>query len=131
VAGADDARRHVACRGKRRAARPPISHTVGQTTNGGTWMNEADPADSGRSSATTVARRVAVVTAGLCALVIMVNLGSGTASGRLGIRIVLPLGCLVSVAGNGIVTDDRAKMVLALCGALIVTAAVVLDLLGY
>jgi hypothetical protein len=28
VAGADDARRHVACRGKRRAARPPLSHTV-------------------------------------------------------------------------------------------------------
>ena len=92
-------------------------------------MTGTNPNESITRDAGTVARWIAVVAAGLCVLIIILNLVRPKTTGWMSPRTVAPLGLLLSM-GSIVATQKAAKIVLAVCGATLVTAALLLDVLG-
>ena len=87
-------------------------------------MNETNPTGASRSAPSIVARWMAIVLAGVCTVVIIVNLGTAGATNRVAGRFVLPLGCLLTSLSTLIGRRDRARMALLIGGASSLVAAV-------
>jgi len=82
---------------------------------------------SGKTTASTVARWAAGVTAGLCVLIITLSLVRPATTRERSVSIVFALGLLLN-SGSIFATHERRKMVLVVCGALLVVAAVLLHM---
>ncbi len=72
-----------------------------------------------------------MVLVGACTILLVANLATGTVTDAFGIRIVAPLAFLLLSVGNLITRHDRARLALALCAALLIVTAVMLDMSGF
>lgn len=93
-------------------------------------MNDNQSARPSNNTAIILARWIAVMVAGACTIVIVMNLAGSMTTDGCGRRIVSPLG-LILISGGVLTRHDRVRLVLGIAAALTVVAAVVLDVSGF
>jgi len=92
-------------------------------------MNGTNAKESGNRDVGTGARWMALVAAGLYVLIIIRDLVRPSPRGWASPRILAPVGLFLSM-GSIVVTHKRVKMLLAVCGAILVIAAFLFHVVG-